>query len=62
MLRDLKQRGINCSQMATGDGNLGFWCALASVYPDALEQRCWNHKIVNVLDKLPKKAQPQAKR
>jgi transposase-like protein len=61
-LRDLKQRGMNCPQMATGDGNLGFWGALASVYPDALEQRCWNHKIVNVLDKLPKKAQPQAKR
>ena len=62
MLRDLKQRGMNCPRMATGDGNLGFWGALASVYPDALEQRCWNHKIVNVLDKLPKKAQPQAKR
>jgi transposase-like protein len=61
-LRDLKQRGMNCPQMATGDGHLGFWGALASVYPDALEQRCWNHKIVNVLDKLPKKAQPQAKR
>jgi putative transposase len=62
VLRDLKQRGMNCPQSATGDGNLGFWGALASVYPDAMEQRCWNHKIVNVLDKLPKKAQPQAKR
>jgi putative transposase len=62
VLRDLKQRGMNCPRMATGDGNLGFWGALASVYPDAMEQRCWNHKIVNVLDKLPKKAQPQAKR
>jgi putative transposase len=62
VLRDLKQRGMNCPQMATGDGNLGFWGALASVYPGALEQRCWNHKIVNVLDKLPRKAQLQAKR
>jgi putative transposase len=61
-LRDLKQRGMNCPQMATGDGNLGFWGALGNVYPDALEQRCWNHKIVNVMDKLPRKAQPQAKR
>ena len=59
LLRDLKQRGMNCPQMATGDGNLGFWGALANVYPEALEQRCWNHKIVNVLDKLPKKVQPQ---
>ena len=62
VLRDLKQRGMNCPRMATGDGNLGFWGALASVYPDAMEQRCWNHKIINVLDKLPKKGQPQAKR
>jgi putative transposase len=62
VLRDLKQRGMNCPRAATGDGNLGFWGALASVYPGALEQRCWNHKIVNVLDKLPRKAQPQAKR
>jgi putative transposase len=62
VLRDLRQRGMNCPRAATGDGNLGFWGALASVYPDAVEQRCWNHKIVNVLDKLPKKAQPQAKR
>jgi len=62
VLRDLEQRGMNCPRMATGDGNLGFWGALANVYPDTLEQRCWNHKIVNVLDKLPRKAQPQAKR
>lgn len=61
VLRDLKQRGMNCPRMATGDGALGFWGALASVYPDAQEQRCWNHKIVNVLDKLPRKVQPQAK-
>jgi len=62
VLRDLKQRGMNCPRMATGDGNLGFWGALANIYPDTLEQRCWNHKIVNVMDKLPKKVQPQAKR
>lgn len=61
VLRDLKERGLNCPRLVTGDGNLGIWGALANVYPDAAEQRCWNHKIVNVLDKLPKKAQPQAK-
>jgi putative transposase len=61
VLRDLKERGMNCPRLVTGDGNLGIWGALANVYPDALEQRCWNHKIVNVLDKLPKKVQPQAK-
>jgi len=62
VLRDLKERGMNCPRLVTGDGNLGIWGALANVYPDAAEQRCWNHKIVNVMDKLPKKVQPQAKR
>jgi putative transposase len=62
VLRDLKERGLNCPRLVVGDGNLGIWGALSNVYPDASEQRCWNHKIVNVLDKLPKKAQPQAKR
>jgi putative transposase len=62
VLRDLKERGLNCPRLVVGDGNLGIWGALTNVYPNASEQRCWNHKIVNVLDKLPKKAQPQAKR
>ena len=61
VLRDLKERGLNCPRLVIGDGNLGIWGALSNVYPDAAEQRCWNHKIVNVLDKLPKKVQPQAK-
>ena len=60
-LRDLKERGMNCPCSVTGDGNLGIWGALANIYPEAREQRCWNHKVVNVLDKLPKKAQAQAK-
>lgn len=62
VLRDLKERGLNCPRIVVGDGNLGIWGALSNIYPDASEQRCWNHKIVNVLDKLPKKVQPQAKR
>lgn len=62
VLRDIKKRGMNCPRLVVGDGNLGIWGALANIYPDATEQRCWNHKVVNVLDKLPKKAQPQAKK
>ena len=62
VLRDLKERGMNCPRLVTGDGNLGIWGALSNVYPDVQEQRCWNHKTVNVLDKLPKKVQPHAKR
>jgi transposase-like protein len=62
VLRDLKERGMNCPRLVTGDGNLGIWGALSNVYPATLEQRCWNHKVLNVLDKLPKKVHLKAKR
>ena len=61
MLRDLKRRGMSAPMLAIGDGGLGFWAALREVYPEAEEQRCWKHKIANVLDKLPKRLQPRAK-
>jgi putative transposase len=61
ILRDLKARGLSAPRLVVGDGHLGIWGALASVYPEAREQRCWNHRIVNVLDKLPKKAQAVAR-
>jgi transposase-like protein len=61
VLRDLKRRGMRAPALAVGDGALGFWAALREVYPDAREQRCWVHKIANVLDKLPKRLQPRAK-
>lgn len=61
MLRDMKNRGLNCPRLVAGDGNLGIWGALDAVYPEAQTQRCWNHKIMNVLDKLPKKAQEYAR-
>jgi putative transposase len=61
MLRHLKSRGMNCPRLVVGDGNLGLWGALRQVFPEAAEQRCWNHKAVNVLDKLPKKLQREAK-
>ena len=61
VLRDLKRRGMNCPKLVVGDGNLGIWSALANVYPEAAEQRCWNHKMVNVLDQVPKSAQSETK-
>jgi transposase-like protein len=61
VLRDLKRRGLRAPVLAIGDGALGFWAALREVYPETLEQRCWVHKIANVLDKLPKRLQPRAK-
>lgn len=60
-LRGLRERGMGCPRLIVGDGNLGIWGAVGEVYPEAQEQRCWNHRIVNVLDKLPKKLQPEAK-
>jgi putative transposase len=55
LLRDLKERGLRIApQLAVGDGALGFWKALRQVYPKTAEQRCWQHKTINVLDKLPK--------
>ena len=50
VLRGLKERGLECPRLVIGDGHLGIWGALRNVYPEAAEQRCWNHKILNVLD------------
>jgi putative transposase len=62
LLRDLKERGLEEGpKLAAGDGSLGFWTALAEVYPLTRTQRCWVHKTANVLDKLPKGLQPAAK-
>lgn len=61
VLRDLKRRGLAAPLLAVGDGNLGFWAALREVYPEVQEQRCWKHKVTNVLDKLPKRLQARAK-
>jgi putative transposase len=52
LLRDLKQRGLNCPKLVIGDGHLGIWGALSNIFPEAKEQRCWNHRIVNVLARI----------
>ena len=61
VLRDLKGRGMNAPVVAVGDGALGFWAALADVFPDTREQRCWVHKTANILDALPKRLHRTAK-
>jgi len=61
VLRDLRARGLGCPKLVVGDGHLGIWAGLRNVYPEAREQRCWNHRILNVLDKVPKKLQAQAR-
>ncbi|MEW2303923.1 IS256 family transposase [Streptomyces sp. NPDC006655] len=62
LLRDCARRGMRPPVLAVGDGALGFWKALCEVFPDTREQRCWVHKTANVLDAMPKSAQPAAKK
>jgi transposase-like protein len=62
LLRDLKRRGMQAPVVAVGDGALGFWAAVRAVWPETREQRDWCHKMVNILDKLPKRLQGKAKR
>jgi transposase-like protein len=62
VLRDLKRRGMRAPVVAVGDGALGFWAALRKVWPETTEQRCWVHKVANVLNALPKSVQPTARK
>jgi transposase-like protein len=62
LLRDLKRRGMRAPMVAVGDGALGFWAALRTVWPETTEARCWVHKVANCLNALPKSVQPTAKR
>ncbi len=61
LLRNLKERGLKIApKLAVGDGALGFWGALTEAFGETKHQRCWFHKMGNVLDKLPKSQQMQA--
>ena len=61
ILRGLRARGLNAPRVVVADGHLGIWAALAEIFPEVEEQRCWNHKVVNVLDQIPLRLQPAAK-
>lgn len=62
LMLQIKDQGLQYDpQLAIGDGALGFWKALPQVWPTTKNQRCWVHKTANVLNKLPKKLQSQAK-
>ena len=62
LLVDLKARGLAVApELAVGDGALGFWKALDEVFPGARHQRCWVHKVANVLNKFPKSMAPTVK-
>ena len=61
VLRDLRARGLQPWCCTIADGHLGLWAAMAEQQPSAAEQRCWNHRITNVLDAVPTKHQAQAR-
>jgi len=63
VLRSLKERGlVEAPLLAIGDGALGLWAALDAIFPITRHQRCWNHRVLNVLDKLPKRFQPEVRK
>jgi transposase-like protein len=61
VLRQLKQRGLKTPRLFVGDGHLGLWAAMGEIFPEAEDQICWNHKILDVLEALPKKQHTKAK-
>jgi len=63
VLRLLRDRGMTSPVAAVADGAMGFWSAMRELehYKDTMEQRCWVHKIRNVLDKCPKSLQVHVK-
>jgi transposase-like protein len=62
LLLELKDQGLKAGpELAIADGALGFWKALPQVFPKSREQRCWVHKTANILDKMPKSVQTNAK-
>ncbi len=61
VLRALRDRGLEQPVLIAADGNMGIWAAVDQVWPGSRQQRCWNHKIINVLDKIPKRTQAEAR-
>lgn len=62
VLLDLKARGLQAPPLlAVADGAMGLWAALDEMYPQVRHQRCWFHKIGNVMNVIPKSQQAKAK-
>jgi len=62
VLRGLRDRGLAAPLVAIGDGALGLWAALDEVFPSTAHQRCWNHRVLNVQAKLPKRLESEGRR
>lgn len=61
ILRDLRDRGMAIPRLIVADGHLGIWAAVTEIFPEVAEQRCWNHKIINVIDCVPRRLQAEAR-
>ena len=61
-LRSLRERGLVTPLLAVGDGALGLWAGLTEVFPGTAHQRCWDHKAMNVIDRLPKRLHAETRR
>jgi transposase-like protein len=59
LLRDCRKRGLNEPACWIADGNLGLWAAVNEHSRQSAQQRCTNHKTMNVVDKLPVKERPE---
>jgi len=60
VFRGLHDRGLKHIRLVIGDGIRSLWNAVEETYPAAARQRCWRHKLENILSKLPKRLQSQA--
>jgi transposase-like protein len=61
VLRNLRDRGLRAPLVLVGDGNLGIWGAQSEVWTETKRQRCWNHRLMNLVDRLPKRMQPEVR-
>jgi len=59
VLRSLRDRVLRAPLVLIGDGNLGIWGAQSEVWTETKRQRCWNHRLMSMVDKLPKRMQPE---
>lgn len=61
-LTDLVTRGLPVPEVICADGGEGLISILPEVFPHVPLQRCWAHKMRNILDKVPRKKQQSVKR
>lgn len=62
LLVGLKAHGLSIApEIAIGDSALGYWRVLEETFPSTRHQRCWLHKLVNILNKVAKSVQANMK-